>query len=106
MTTPVIFRAWRKEPKTVIALFPTIPSSVLTRHLCSSYEHVGQHGGADTGIVLQGARPATKEEYAPLLAELKAYGDGQYNDLKVYDGIQPWMNKEREKTWEEMMEEK
>ena len=45
----VIFRRWKDEPNSVIALFPRIDSG---RGLCSSYEHIGQHGGADYDLVM------------------------------------------------------
>ncbi len=50
---PVLFRVWPKsEGGGVIALFPTIPED---RHgnLVSSFEHVGQHGGADLHGMIQ-----------------------------------------------------
>ncbi len=43
--TLVVFRRWPKsDGKTVLALFPEVEHRW---PYCSSYEHVGQHGGAD-----------------------------------------------------------
>lgn len=72
--TVVVFRVWRKEG-TVIALFPGIDEG--NGH-CSSYEHVGQHGGADYRLVIARTRPATPNEYQDLLKELRRIG---YNVL-------------------------
>lgn len=77
---PVIFRWW-KESDDVIALFPADPSDYAGRY-CTSYEHVGQHGGADYDHIIQGSRPATPDEYADLKRELEAYPYGY--KLKVY----------------------
>jgi hypothetical protein len=68
--TRVVFRFWR-ESYDVIALFPDIPE---TGGACMSYEHVGQHGGADYSHVVAQSRPATPEEYAPLKRELESIG--------------------------------
>ena len=54
MTDIVIFRRWKAEPKSVIALFPRIDAG---RGFCSSYEHIGQHGGADYNHVIASTRP-------------------------------------------------
>ncbi len=73
--TTVIFRYWQKS---IIALFPTIEAD--PHGNCLSYQHIGQHGAADyTGIVTN-SRPATKDEYTPLLAELQSIG---YADLSI-----------------------
>lgn len=75
--TKVVFRVWKKQG-TVLALFPEQPDDVLGKY-CSSYEHIGQHGGADYVHCIQATRPATPEEYADLKAELESIG---YN-LKI-----------------------
>jgi hypothetical protein len=80
--TPVIFRKFQGD---IIALLPTIPGS--SEYDCMSYEHVGQHGGADPGMVMRMSKPAKPSEYADLLAELKQVG---YDDLKVYNRLQYW----------------
>ena len=54
-TTQVVFRCWR-DAKTVIALFPGIPTD-LYGHFCEAYEHVGQHGGADYYGVIRATTP-------------------------------------------------
>ncbi len=69
--TPVVFRVWRAKPGGVLALFPTVAHN---RDLCSSYEHVGQHGGADYTGCIRLTRPATPDEIRPLAAELTACG--------------------------------
>lgn len=66
----VVFRVW-KGIGTVIALFPGIDEG---RGYCSSYEHVGQHSGADYSGVIQKTRPATPNEYQDLLKELRRIG--------------------------------
>lgn len=77
----VIFRRWPpKDGGDVIALMPACPATVDGR-FCTSYQHVGQHGAADYAGVVRATRPATPEEYAPLLRELRdACG---YEDLVV-----------------------
>lgn len=69
--TQVIFMMWRANPKTCLALFPYIDAG---RGLCESYEHIGQHGGADYIGCLTLTRPATPEEYADLKSELETIG--------------------------------
>ena len=68
--TAVIFRVWRDTGDT-LALFPHIDAG---RGLCSSFEHVGQHGGADYSGCIRQTRPALPGEYAGLKAELEARG--------------------------------
>jgi hypothetical protein len=65
----VVFRTWRAHPRTVIALFPQIDAG---RGMCSSYEHMGQHGGADYAGVIARTRRAEPDEYAALKRELEA----------------------------------
>ena len=73
--TKVIFRKWRrKDGGGIIALFPEVPADT-TGHLCSSYEHIGQHGGADYNLVVfKKTRPAKPAEYAELKKELESLG--------------------------------
>jgi hypothetical protein len=94
--TPVVFRWWSPpgfEYEGVIALFPTIletnhqnyyswrPTSESPYPIsCLSYEHIGQHGGADYDGIMSESRPATEAEYKDLFEELESIG---YN-LKVY----------------------
>lgn len=82
MSTKVIFRAYMNKKghvTTVIALFPETPSD-LSGHCCMSYEHIGQHGGADYLGVCEDTRSATEQEYTPLLVELQRIG---YDDLEI-----------------------
>jgi hypothetical protein len=69
MKTTVIFRKFRDGE--VIALFPY----EIADHngAVSSYMHVGQHSGADLGII-QDTKPASPEEYGDLAAELRSIG--------------------------------
>lgn len=76
--TVVVFRVWNeswKKNKSVIALFPNVDWTLtLTRGLCASYEHVGQHGAADYDVVIRRTRAATPEEYKDLKEELESIG--------------------------------
>lgn len=73
--TDVIFRVFLgKDGGDVIAIFPGEPGTY-SAHTCESYQHVGQHGACNPyALMAQGTRPATPEEYAPLLQELQAIG--------------------------------
>jgi hypothetical protein len=83
---PVLFRVWNRDPHSVIALFPTVASDA-DGHFVESYEHIGQHGGANLVGVMAASRPAQEAEYKTLKAELERLG---YN-LKVYQRSAPWM---------------
>jgi hypothetical protein len=76
----VIFRRWKSHPMSVIALFPEIPANP-DASMCMSYEHVGQHGGAHCGEVINVTRPADIENHdvLSLFGELTKIG---YN-LKI-----------------------
>jgi hypothetical protein len=69
--TKVIFRKFKEGD--VIALFPREPGTNDPYGTCMSYQHIGQHGAADTGIVsiTKLAKPA---EYAALARELRSIG--------------------------------
>ena len=70
--TKVIFRVWKGQHGFgVIALFPEEDASP---GYCSSYEHVGQHGGADYSVVISRTRPASPAEYEALRQELESIG--------------------------------
>ena len=69
--TKVIYRTW--ENGSVIALFPELPSD-RNGHYCMSYEHVGQHGGASTGLVQAHTRRSTHNEIKPLAQALTSIG--------------------------------
>ncbi len=70
-TTKVVFRKW--PDGSILALFPEVPAVSLAG-TCSSYEHVGQHGGAHYQSCMQRTKPATAPEYADLKAELEKLG--------------------------------
>ena len=61
----VIFRADRGGE--VTAVFPDVPNRA---GLMDCYSHIGQHSGCSLGWY-RTTRPATLDEYAPLLAELR-----------------------------------
>jgi hypothetical protein len=67
----VIFRKWyrRQDGTGIIALFPDSP---WCNGLVTSFEHVGQHGGADYQGVIRRTRAATEDDYASLKRELEA----------------------------------
>ena len=74
--TIVIFRKWTSPEYAkgdVIALFPEDPADEYGRH-CMSYEHVGQHGGADYYCVIRQTEPASPDEYKDLYDELTKIG--------------------------------
>lgn len=71
--TTVVFRRWKAHPRTVIALFPDMPGDC-SAFSCVSYEHAGQHGAADTGIVRGLTVPATGPDKDALVAELVRIG--------------------------------
>jgi len=69
--TVVVFRMWKAEPRTCLALFPDIDAGA---GLIQSYEIIGQHGGADYPFCLKRTRPAKPWEYARIKSELKRIG--------------------------------
>jgi len=71
--TIVIFRKWKCKEGGIIALFPEIASDS-DGISCSSYEHIGQHGGAGYNYCISATRPAKPKEYDELKAELKRIG--------------------------------
>lgn len=72
--TPVLFRAERAGvyKDQITAVFPTLPGTNNPATF-TVYAHVGQHGTGMRGWYAD-TRPATPEEYAPLLAELERAG--------------------------------
>lgn len=74
--TQVVFRKWRDGG--ILALFPE-HIWIIGTEMCASYEHVGQHGGADYRLCISRTTPALPEEYSALKKELESLG---YN-LKV-----------------------
>ncbi len=79
--TPVIFKMERNHgaDATPVAFFPAEPWSANVHNECACYAHLGQHGAAAIDYAAS-LPPATPEQYAPLLAELRAIG---YDDLKI-----------------------
>lgn len=71
MKTKTIFR--RYPSGEVIALFPELPDDLAGR-LCLSYQHTGQHSGADCCGVIHSTRAASPAEYASLARELEGRG--------------------------------
>ena len=69
--TAVVFRKWRSAPHTILVLFPEIDEG---QGLCSSYDHIGQHAGANYLACVARTTPATPAEYADLKAELESIG--------------------------------
>ena len=67
--TEVIFRRWPPNDfNLVIALFPYIIND--HKGNVMSYEHIGQHGGADYNGVINGTDPANESEYNDLKSEI------------------------------------
>lgn len=76
--TLVIFKMEGKgKDASPIAFFPEDPGTH-SPYTCTCYAHLGQHGSADTGYAAK-LKPATPEQYAPLLRELESIG---YENLK------------------------
>jgi len=73
LTDAVVIRVWKGDDTDVFALFPTDPADNYGR-LCTSYQHIGQHAGAEYGHCIANSRPAKCREAAPLLAELRRIG--------------------------------
>ena len=65
----VIFRKFRGGD--ILALFPEIPDC---NNFCLSYQHVGQHGGADYSHCISITTPAKPSEYKELARELRRIG--------------------------------
>lgn len=68
----VVFRKWR-DTGDVIALFPELPADIFGL-FCDSYEHIGQHSGADYHGVVRQTVPASPSEHANLSLELTRLG--------------------------------
>ena len=71
--TQVLFRVWKNNPETVIAIFPEHPGTN-DPHTCSSYEHVGQHGACNPSGLVDVTRAAKPTETKELTAELSRRG--------------------------------
>lgn len=74
--TKVIFRKWNKaidKNQGIIAIFPD-EVGTMSRHTCSSWEWVGEHGACDPVAVIKNSKPATEGEYQ----EVKNYLESHY----------------------------
>ena len=72
--TDVIFRRWPDTDfNLIIALFPYEIDNI-EKGFVSSYEHLGQHSGADYDGVIRGTVPAKENEYHALKSELESIG--------------------------------
>lgn len=97
-TLPVLFRAEKSGAfkGEVTAVFPTQAATYENHMTC--YTHLGQHTACSYDW-LRGTRPATEEEYQPLLEELwSIYSnpeDPESVKLRIYQRIQAWMDEER-----------
>ena len=69
--TEVVFRRWKKVPKSVIALFPY---EIEVDSHCMSYEHIGQHSAADYAGVIDQTIPAEGDDVDELTRELLEIG--------------------------------
>lgn len=63
----VVFRV--ESSGDVLAVFPSIPADYQGSMLC--YARMGQHSGCSDSYYYHGTKPATPEQYAPLLNELR-----------------------------------
>ena len=72
--TDVIFRRWEDSDfNLIIALFPYVIDNI-EKGFISSYEHLGQHSGADYDGCIRGTAPAKEYEYNDLKSELESIG--------------------------------
>ena len=76
----VVFRKYKKGKwkDEIIALFPDM---VVDYNLVGCYQHIGQHYPCSYDYVISQTKPATQEEYAELLKELKEIVG--YTNLKI-----------------------
>jgi hypothetical protein len=66
-TIPIMFRFYQAE---VTAVVPTLPYDPSRGSDLTAYSQLGQHGVAAWEWIAQ-MRPASEEEYGPLLTELQ-----------------------------------
>lgn len=77
--TLVIFRRWKRSPKSVIAIFP-LELGNDSPCLCQSFEHIGQHGACDPMVVQDTTAVNVSEtgvidrDVLELMAELQSIG--------------------------------
>lgn len=90
----VLFRADRHNGELwITAVFPSLIGTYDPATF-TIYQHVGQHGSASFSWYRR-TRPATPEEYAPLLAELQRIYAPEY-DLQVRHKITRWHDQMRQ----------
>ena len=70
MQDVVVFRKFKDGE--ILALFPNIAWT--NDGQCTSYMHIGQHGGADYSHCIAITKPATANEYSGLKRELEQRG--------------------------------
>ena len=68
----VVFRR-RRDTGSIVALFPETPADCFG-WFCYSYEHTGQGGAAEYGLVIGQTVPASPDAYAELASELTDRG--------------------------------
>lgn len=96
----VIIRQWKRGGD-LIALFPEIPADN-EGNLCQSFEHFGQHGGADFDVVIRITKPVLSHDdfrIHDLLEELKRMG---HKPKVVYRATQAMHEKRRNETHKQM----
>lgn len=77
--TKVIFRQWKIGCE-IIALFPEIATDTIGYN-CQSYIHIGQHGAANPGAIMDDTKPANLDDGA-VKRLIKELTDKGYN-LKI-----------------------
>lgn len=80
--TKVIFRKWKDGE--IIALFPE-DLGTNSPYTCACYQHTGQHGACDPGIVSD-TKLATPDEYRDLRHELENLHPEPY-DLQIIQKV-------------------
>ena len=75
----VVFRV--ESNGDVLAVFPSIPADYHGSMLC--YAHIGQHGGCSNNYYYRNTKPATPEQYAPLLNELRGIYENGENAVRL-----------------------
>lgn len=81
---PVIFRMEKYNGvRTPLAVFPTTNNTIY----CMCYSHREQHSEICRGYYYQNTKPATENEYKPLLKELHKIG---YTNLRI---VKKWLDK-------------
>ena len=91
LETRVIFRKDPEYHNEVVAVFPEYPGTNEIK-TCLCYTEIGQHSACSYDWYLS-TKPATPEEYAPLLAELLRIG---YSNITIRHKWTQKMDRERE----------